>query len=98
MSGLYNARWRKARIAFLAENPLCARCNREGRLAAATVVDHVKPHKGDMALFWDAANWEASCKPCHDRAKQSEEKGGTKHLAACGPDGLPLHPAHPWNR
>jgi 5-methylcytosine-specific restriction protein A len=30
------------------------------------VVDHVIPHKGDRALFWDEANnWQALCARCH---------------------------------
>jgi len=51
---------------FLVEHPLCQQCHAEGRTTAATVVDHVRPHKGDHALFWDLANWQALCKPHHD--------------------------------
>ena len=93
---LYGRRWRKARAAFLAEHPLCDYCEREGRITAANVVDHVQPHRGDPALFWDAENWQPLCKPHHDRTKQLEERG--KIDGACGIDGQPLSPAHPWNR
>ncbi|WP_338021838.1 AAA family ATPase [Aquabacter cavernae] len=48
---------------------MCVRCH-----APATVVDHIAPHRGDQALFWDKGNWQPLCKPCHDRAKQGEEK------------------------
>ncbi|MCB4811684.1 HNH endonuclease [Methylovorus menthalis] len=45
------------------------------RLTPATVVDHIKPHRGDMALFWDRNNWQAMAKECHDR-KTAREDGG----------------------
>ena len=63
----YDARWRKARRAFLSRNPLCAKCYAEGYLVPATVVDHIQPHRGDVNKFWDASNWQALCKRCHDR-------------------------------
>lgn len=70
-----NARWRNARKQFLALNPLCVRCKAQGRITTATVVDHVRPHKGDSTLFWDAHNWQALCAPCHD-TKTAREDGG----------------------
>ena len=71
----YNRRWRRARKMFLAEHPLCAECEKNGRLTAATVVDHIIPHKGDQSLFWDESNWQPLCKRCHDR-KTVREDGG----------------------
>ncbi len=41
----------------------------------ATVVDHIKPHRGDPKLFWDQENWQALCARHHDRDKQREERG-----------------------
>lgn len=49
----YTSKWRKARAGLLAKHPLCVRCENKSRVVAATVVDHIIPHKGDMALFWD---------------------------------------------
>ncbi|ABA78515.1 HNH endonuclease [Rhodobacter sphaeroides] len=65
----YTHEWRKARAEFLHQHPTCAFCG-----APAGVVDHVIPHKGDMTLFWDRTNWQALCKPCHDRQKQMQER------------------------
>ena len=65
----YNHDWRKARAAFLALHPFCACCH-----APATVVDHIKPHRGDDALFWNRLNWQPLCAPCHNRKKQREER------------------------
>lgn len=92
----YGWRWRKERTRFLAQHPLCSYCEAAGRVKAAEVVDHITPHKGDERLFWDRSNWQAMCKPCHDRTKQREERsGGRDHIA---PDGLPADPSDPWRR
>jgi 5-methylcytosine-specific restriction enzyme A len=72
----YGARWRRARVAFLARHPLCAACRAQGRAVAATVVDHVVPHRGNKRLFWDEANWAPACKPCHDAKTAREGRWG----------------------
>jgi len=72
----YGPRWRRARAAFLALHPLCASCQAEGRLAAATVVDHVVPHRGDPVLFWEESNWQSQCKLCHDAKTAREGRWG----------------------
>ncbi len=71
----YDTRWRKARALYLSQHPLCAECRRQGRTVAASVVDHIRPHKGNRTLFWDERNWQGLCKPCHD-AKTAREDGG----------------------
>ena len=63
----YDARWRKARTAFLQRNPLCNECMKRGKITPATVVDHIIPHRGDRKLLWDESNWQPLCKCCHDR-------------------------------
>lgn len=69
----YDTRWDKARRTYLMAHPLCVMCEREGRVTAATVVDHIVPHRGEQRLFWNTTNWQSLCKPCHDREKQREE-------------------------
>lgn len=91
----YTSAWDKARVDYLRKHPLCVKCKAKGRLRAATVVDHIKPHRGDDALFWDSGNWQSLCAPCHNADKQREERG---QPSACGLDGLPTDPRHPWNR
>ena len=63
----YDSHWRKARKAFLSRHPLCAECLKSGVLTPATVVDHIVPHRGYHALFWDEQNWQPLCKSCHDK-------------------------------
>lgn len=74
----YGYRWQQYRKQFLRTHPLCCRCEDEGRVVVANVVDHIRPHRGDQALFWDPANHQALCKPHHDRAKQREERAATR--------------------
>lgn len=71
----YGSAWRQARLAFLQSHPLCVQCASTARVTAASVVDHITPHKGNMALFWDTANWQPLCKPCHSR-KTAKKDGG----------------------
>ena len=72
---MYNRRsWRKASAAFLAEHPLCAECEKQGRATPAQATDHRIPHEGDEEAFWDEGNWQPLCKPCHD-AKTVREGG-----------------------
>lgn len=71
----YDSKWRKVRRAYLLKHPLCVECTEEEQVTAATVVDHIIPHKGDKALFWDSKNWQPLCKSHHDR-KTAREDGG----------------------
>jgi len=87
----YTWRWQKARATFLRNNPLCVKCREAGRITPATVVDHIVPHKGDSALFWDTSNWQALCDAdpwrCHSSVKQREERGKAQPI---GEDGWPI--------
>jgi 5-methylcytosine-specific restriction enzyme A len=64
----YTSKWQEARAGFLAKHPRCECPVHRGLPTAplATVVDHIVPHKGDNALFWQRSNWRAMAKPCHD--------------------------------
>ncbi|TAI63452.1 HNH endonuclease [Bradyrhizobium sp. Leo170] len=69
----YDSKWRRESKAFLAlpQNRFCAcGCGR-----FADMVDHIKPHRGDMKLFWDRSNWAPlASSPCHSSRKQSLER------------------------
>lgn len=92
----YTTAWDKARKVFLTEHPLCRYCEAHGLIVPATVVDHIKRHGGDAALFWDTDNWQPLCQPCHNSVKQSDERRG--FIAGCDAGGRPVDPYHPWNR
>jgi 5-methylcytosine-specific restriction enzyme A len=74
---LYGYRWRQRRAAFLMSRPLCEcdECRSSGRVLAAEVVDHITPHQGDPALFWDETNWQPMSKRCHDRKTATIDGG-----------------------
>ncbi|WP_259276600.1 HNH endonuclease signature motif containing protein [Pedomonas mirosovicensis] len=69
----YDRKWQRESKAWLAlpRNRLCI-C---GCGQVADVVDHRIPHKGDMGLFWDRANWQPMNRRCHSR-KTAQHDGG----------------------
>ena len=85
----YGGTWQRARKAYLAQHPLCARCERQGIVEPATVVHHTVPHRGDPVIFWDRAKWEGLCATHHNAEAQSEERGGVPRRAI-GADGWPI--------
>lgn len=72
----YTTAWDKAARGHLARHPLCRYCALVDQVAAAELVDHLYPHKGDQALFWNRDYWVSSCGPCHDGFKQRVERRG----------------------
>ncbi|MCD9825235.1 HNH endonuclease signature motif containing protein [Bradyrhizobium japonicum] len=54
---------------------------------SATVADHVKPHKGSEALFYDPDNLQSLCASCHNSAKQRMELG--QDVVTFAADGWP---------
>ena len=91
-----STRWRKASRRHLQRHPLCAQCEKMGRVVVATIVHHKAPHNGNEAIFWDESGWESVCATCHSGIKRMEETRG--YSAACGVDGVPMDANHPWNR
>jgi 5-methylcytosine-specific restriction enzyme A len=72
----YGRRWQKARTAWLRANPLCVHCLREGHVVVANEVDHIVPHRGNRALFWDTTNWQSLCHTCHSAKTLAEQQAG----------------------
>jgi 5-methylcytosine-specific restriction protein A len=68
----YDRDWQEASKRFLREHRFCRRCGK-----AAALVDHIRPHRGDQALFWERTNWQALCGPCHSSGKQRDERRGS---------------------
>lgn len=74
----YTNPWSTVSKAHLARYPLCGmrapdayqdgwrgECHELGRIKAAECTDHIRPHKGDMTLFWDAQNRQSMCLRCN---------------------------------
>jgi len=62
-----------------------------GTVEPATVVDHVKPHKGDWTDFI-TGELQSLCEPCHNSAKRQVELRG--YRCDVGIDGYPTDPNH----
>lgn len=70
-------RWKRLRWSVLLRDGFtCQRCGKLEGDTAMLVANHKKPHRGNELLFWDDANLETACKPCHDSLIQREERRG----------------------
>lgn len=93
---LYNSTaWKKKRLALLSAEPLCRMCAALGKVTVAAVADHMKPHKGDLELFYHG-QLQPLCKLCHDGAKAAQEAGSG--LRGGDMAGNPVDTEHHWNR
>lgn len=92
---LYDSkRWKILRKEQLSRQPLCAYCEAQGLTVAASIVDHIQPHKGDISLFSNPDNLQSLCKHCHDSHKQRLEKSG--NAIGCSVYGDPIKPHNRW--
>lgn len=80
----YTWRWRQYALGYLRNHPLCVECLPRKTLTAARHVDHIQAVAGpDDPRFWDEANFQALCQPCHS-AKTCREDGGLGHRGEPG--------------
>lgn len=71
----------------MAEHPLCRYCLQREIVTAATVCDHIEPHRGDEVKFWSGP-FQSLCANCHADDKQREELG--LHRKGTASNGWPL--------
>ena len=90
------AKWKTLRGDQLRKQPHCESPHCIDTGVPATVVDHIDPHRGDERKFYSRNNLQSLCKHCHDKFKQSKEKGGAGFDSGCKPDGYPLNGTHSW--
>lgn len=72
----FTVRWARLRAEVLAEAPCCRECWALGQLVSSAEVDHITPHRGDPAKFWDRGNLQALCKAHHSRKTARERRRG----------------------
>ncbi|WP_338147037.1 HNH endonuclease signature motif containing protein [Vermiculatibacterium agrestimuris] len=65
-------RWKSMRYAQLLNEPFCRECAKRGERVRATDVDHIRPHRGDPALFYDTGNLQSLCHRCHSAKTRKE--------------------------
>jgi 5-methylcytosine-specific restriction protein A len=63
----YDRGWRRLRLWHLARHPLCAHCERDGRVTAATDVHHVEKLAANPRRRLDPSNLQSLCDACHKR-------------------------------
>lgn len=80
-------RWITLARMQLKKHPTCAMCARQSKLAAAEVVDHIVPHRGDEIKFW-YGSLRSLCADCHNGLKQRIERG--QPIITIGADGYPI--------
>ena len=88
-------RWRAKAHRQLSLHPLCALCQRQGRIVPATACDHVEPHRGDQTKFFEGAV-QSLCQSCHSSRKQQQETRG--YDAMPNVHGHFDDPNHPFNK
>jgi 5-methylcytosine-specific restriction protein A len=59
----YSKQWRAIRERVLYEEPLCRECKANGKITAATQVDHIDEDSHNNSRD----NLQALCAPCHSR-------------------------------
>jgi len=60
----HSPRWTKLSKRFRQAHPLCAMCQKEGRVAAAECVDHIIPWP-ICKDFYDESNLQSLCRRCN---------------------------------
>lgn len=73
----YGQDWRRLRERILAAEPLCRFCCADGRVTAATDVDHIEPFNGihDPRRL-DPTNCRPLCRACHLSRTARQASGG----------------------
>jgi len=78
------ARWQRLRWKVIEQALFtCAMCGKFEADTSQLVADHIIPHKGNEAMFWDKDNLQCLCRCCHDTTKKRMERrsnrwGGVK--------------------
>ncbi len=72
----HTSRWTKLREKVLLRDLFtCRMCGRIQGDTSQLVADHIAPHRGNAARFWDEANLQTLCaNPCHNTHKAALER------------------------
>jgi 5-methylcytosine-specific restriction protein A len=105
----YGAAWDKLRLVILRRDKYLCQCDQckggqhGGRLTPANQVNHkvskaeAKRRGWTQAQIDDPSNLEAINADCHKRVT-AQQQGRTLRPRGCDTRGVPLDPAHHWNR
>ena len=84
--------WRVLRARVLDGEPLCRMCKEQGRIVAATDVDHISGDSSDNRM----EALQPLCHECHSRKTQADM--GKAVCYGCDSNGWPLDPASHWRK
>lgn len=84
--------WGLLRARVLDGEPLCRMCKEQGRIVAATDVDHINndPTNNSMEAL------QPLCRECHSRKTQADMGKAVSY--GCDSNGWPLDPASHWQK
>ena len=94
------AQWRRLRLAKLGAAPLCEACERQGRTAPATVVDHRTPISAGGDPFPPLDGLASLCARHHNEktaAHDRQESVTGRRFKGVDVDGNPLDAADAWH-
>jgi len=78
----YGHRWAQCRRRLLAQNPLCASCQKKGLLIPATLVDHIEPVQSCAdPKFYALSNLQPLCRACHAKKTWADTHAGKNRRA-----------------
>lgn len=73
----YGDDWYRTSEAYRNEHPLCARCEKNGHITPAVLVDHIEPLQGrDDPKRLDWNNLQSLCQSCHNIKTNEDMKNG----------------------
>src|SRR5689334_8855121 len=67
----HTRRWELLKAQVRAEEPCCGMCLTEGQAVPGTQTDHIVPHRGNEALFFNRQNLQNLCEHHHSLKTQS---------------------------
>jgi hypothetical protein len=76
--------WKSVRRHRLAEEPRCRQCAIEGRIVAASHVDHIESHLGQWLLFFKYENTQSLC--AHHRHRHNHPESPRTGYTARAPE------------
>lgn len=82
---IHTDKWLRLRRAKLTSNPICERCQAEGRITPSQEVHHVTPVEDGLTvrdkqnLMYDPHNLQALCHDCHVKTHTELGRCGKAH-------------------
>jgi len=75
-----NKKWKKLRLAYLMEHPLCEKCLEDGRVTTATDVHHINSPFDDglsdierLGRLLDVTSYQSLCSECHGKLHRNHK-------------------------